>query len=96
VPLDPAVLGILNHPGVVEYFSRNAHRMAACRALLELLSIPLPDWATRDISGRAAARRNVIAAFRADFPETLHQRTTRLNAERTTRRQTDTAAELFG
>jgi hypothetical protein len=79
VTIDPAVLGILTNPGVVEYFSSNAHRMAACRALLDLLSIPLPDWATRDISGRAAARRNAIAAFRADNPETLHERTIRLN-----------------
>jgi hypothetical protein len=57
--------------------------MAAFRAVLELLSIPLPDWAKRDISGRAAARRNVIAAFREEHPETLHERTVRLNNERT-------------
>lgn len=69
MPIDPAALGRLNHPGVVDYFARNPHRLAACRALLDLLSIPLPEWAKRDISGRAAARRNVIAAFKADNPE---------------------------
>jgi len=81
--IDPAVAGLLNIPGVVEYFSPNAHRMAAFRAVLELLSIPLPDWATRDISGRAAARRNAIAAFRQDNPETLYERTVRLNRQQT-------------
>lgn len=94
--VDPAVIGILNHPGVIDYFSRNAHRMASFRALLELLSIPLPDWATRDISGRAANRRNVIAAFREEHPETLRQRTMRLQGERTGMKASDTAAELFG
>jgi len=74
---DPAILGRLNHPGVVDYFSRNAHRLAAARALLELLSIPLPEWAQRDISGRAAVRRNVIAEFRRDHPETLAESTAR-------------------
>ena len=94
--IDPAVIGILHNPGVIDYFSRNAHRMAACRALLDLLSIPLPDWAKRDISGRAAARRNAIAAFRADHPETLHQRTIRLQRDRTRTMPSNTAAELFG
>jgi hypothetical protein len=83
VTIDPAVIGILSNPGVVEYFTGNAHRMAACRALLDLLSIPLPNWAKRDISGRAAARRNIIAAFREEHPESLHHRTMRLQTERT-------------
>lgn len=81
MPVDPAVIGILNTPGAVEYFSGNAHRMAACRALLELLAVPFPDWAQRDLSGRAAARRDVIAAFREEHRETLHQRTVRLASE---------------
>jgi hypothetical protein len=81
--IDPAVAGLLNIPGVVEYFSPNAHRIAAFRAVLELLSIPLPDWAARDISGRAAARRKAIAAFREENPETLHERAVRINRQRT-------------
>jgi hypothetical protein len=94
--IDPAVAGILNLPGVVDYFTPNAHRMAAFRATLELLSIPLPDWAVRDISGRAAARRDAIAAFRQDNPETLHDRTMRRNSERTRESPRDVAKELFG
>jgi hypothetical protein len=71
----------LSNPAVADYFTRNPHRLAACRALLDLLGIPLPDWAVRDISGRAAATRNAMAAFRADNPETLHQATMRKAAE---------------
>lgn len=67
----------LNSSAVADYFTRNPHRLAAARALLDLLSIPLPDWAVRDISGRAAATRNAMRAFRTDNPETLHQATMR-------------------
>ena len=70
--------------------------MAAFRALLELISIPLPDWAKRDISGRAAARRNVIAAFRDDNPETLNERTMRIQRELAPNNYTTTAKELLG
>lgn len=73
-PVDP---DRLNHPKAAEYFSRNPHRMAAVRAMLDLLSIPFPTWAERDISGRAAANRNMLAAFRTDNPETLAQATAR-------------------
>src|SRR5437870_13591215 len=65
----------LNHPGAVDYFTRNAHRLAAVRALLQTLSLPFPDWAQREPSGRAATSRKIIAAFREDHPETLHQLT---------------------
>jgi hypothetical protein len=71
----------LNNPAVADYFTRNPHRLAACRALLDLLSIPLPSWAVRDISGRAAATRNIMRAFRADNPETLYQATVRKSRE---------------
>ena len=81
----------LNNPAVADYFTRNPHRLAACRALLDLLGIPLPDWAARDISGRAAATRNAMEAFRADNPETLHQATMRKAGK-----PTDTAKQLFG
>lgn len=79
--IEPAVAGLLNLPEVIDYFSPNGHRMAAFRATLDLLNIPLPDWAVRGISGRAAARRNTIAAYRADNPETLHQATMRKAAD---------------
>jgi len=75
----------LNHPGVSNYFTRNPHRLAAVRAMLDLLSIPFPGWAERDISGRAAANRNMLAAFRADNPETLHQATMRKSGHSDTR-----------
>ncbi len=68
----------LNNPHVAEYFTRNPHRLAACRAMLDLLTIPLPDWAARDISGRAAATRNALAAYRTDNPETLYEATMRV------------------
>ena len=63
-----AAIAKLHLPGVVDYFTRNPHRMAALRALLDLLAIPLPDWAKRDLSGRGAASRNLMAAFKADNP----------------------------
>jgi len=74
--------GRLDHPSVADYFTRNPHRMAAVRAMLDLLSIPFPIWAERDISGRAAANRNMLATFRTDNPETLAQATARKLRER--------------
>lgn len=81
----------LNNPAVADYFTRNPHRLAAARAMLDLLSIPLPDWAARDISGRAAATRNAMTAFRADNPETLAEATARK-----TGRPTETVKQLLG
>jgi len=81
----------LNNPAVADYFSRNPHRLAAARAMLDLLSIPLPDWAARDISGRAAATRNAMTAYRADNPETLAEATARK-----TGKPTSLAKQLFG
>jgi hypothetical protein len=75
----------LNNPAAADYFTRNPHRLAAFRATLELLSIPLPDWAERDISGRAAATRNALTAFRADNPETLAEATARKTGRTGTR-----------
>ena len=75
----------LTHPGAAQYFTRNPHRMAAARAMMDLLSIPFPTWAERDISGRAAANRNMLAAFRTDHPETLHQATERKQQEHSAR-----------
>ena len=79
--IEPAVAGLLNLPEVIDYFSPNGHRMAAFRATLDLLNIPLPDWAVRGISGRAAARRNTIAAYREDNPEGLRRATMRKVAD---------------
>ena len=59
----------LIHPGVATYFSGNGHRIAAFRALLDLLSIPHPDWAARGISGAGFARRATMTAYQADNPQ---------------------------
>jgi hypothetical protein len=67
--IELAIISRLNEPEIADYFTRNPHRMAAFRVLLDLLSIQLPGWAKRGISGRAATRRNIMAAFRADYPD---------------------------
>ena len=51
---------------VDDYFTSNPHRLATARAMLDLLSIPFPPWAKRDISGRAAANRDMLSAFHQD------------------------------
>ncbi|WP_033075484.1 hypothetical protein [Sphingopyxis sp. MWB1] len=57
-----------NNTDLADYFTRNGNRIAACRAMLDLLGIPYPDWARRDASGRAAQHKAMVAAFRADNP----------------------------
>ncbi|KTE23899.1 MULTISPECIES: hypothetical protein [unclassified Sphingopyxis] len=69
LPISAAGLDALrNDPGLADYFRRNRARMAACRAMLDLLRIPYPDWALRDISGRGAQHRDMIAMFNRDNP----------------------------
>ena len=53
---------------LIRYFSGNGHRMAACRAMLDLLDIPAPGWAYRNPSGRAAQTATMVASFRDDNP----------------------------
>ena len=60
-----------NNPDLADYFTGNGNRIAACRAMLDLLGIPYPSWAQREASGRAAQHKAMITAFRDDNP---HQR----------------------
>ncbi len=60
-----------SNPAISDYFRSNRSRMAACRAMLDLLSIPYPDWAHRDISGRGAQHRDMIAMFNRDNPHAV-------------------------
>lgn len=53
---------------LIRYFQGNGHRMAACRAMLDLLDIPAPGWAYRNPSGRAAQTAAMVASFRDDNP----------------------------
>jgi hypothetical protein len=49
-----------------------------------MLGIPLPDWATRKPSGPKPGKA-IMAAFRADNPETFYEATMRKVAEHTSR-----------
>lgn len=64
------------------YFTERADRriMIGLRATLEMLGIPLPEWAERKPTGRKPGR-SIAAAYRADNPETLHEATMRKVAE---------------
>lgn len=63
-----AIADRLNDPQVEEYLSGNRHRLATTRAVLELLEVPLPNWAERNISGRAAVTKAAIERWRDDNP----------------------------
>jgi hypothetical protein len=56
------------NPALADYFQGNSNRMAACRAMLDLLGIPYPEWAKRGLSGRAAHRKQMLADCRRDNP----------------------------
>lgn len=59
----------LNDPRVEQYFTQSRHKQSATRGLLDLLGIPLPDWAQRNLSGRAGAAKAALDRFRADHPQ---------------------------
>jgi len=59
----------LNDPRVEQFFTLNRHKQAATRGLLDLLGVPLPDWAQRNLSGRAGAAKAAVDRFRADHPQ---------------------------
>ncbi len=59
----------LSNTDVANYFTGNGHRIAAFRALLDLLSIPHPEWAARSISGTGSTQRKAMLAYRADNPQ---------------------------
>lgn len=57
-----------NNPDVAEYLTGNGHRIATCRAMLDLLCIPYPAWAKRGLSGRAGHRKAIMKACNQDNP----------------------------
>ena len=59
----------LSDPELEKFFTHNAHRRAATRSLLELLGVPLPSWAQRNVSGRTAATKAALTRFRQDNPD---------------------------
>jgi hypothetical protein len=59
----------LEDPRVEEHFTKDRHKQAATRALLDLLDVPLPSWAERSISGRASVTKAGMERFRQDNPQ---------------------------
>ena len=76
----------LEHPNIAAYFTGNGHRIASFRTLLDILNIPLPQWAARGISGVGSARQDAVAAYQADNlqprPLVLPDRKTNATPER--------------
>ena len=54
---------------IARYFLGNGNRMAACRAMMDVLAIPYPEWAKRNLQGRAAQHREMVAMLRRDYPD---------------------------
>lgn len=59
----------LADPRVADYFTGNGHRLAAARALIDLMDLPTPNWAIRSPSGRAAVTAAAMSRFKADNPD---------------------------
>ena len=73
--------GVLDTAEAQAYFSKADHRiLCGCRATLEMLGIELPQWAQRKPTGPKPGKA-IMAAYRADHPETLHQATMRKSQE---------------
>ena len=66
--IQAGIYALQNNPDVAAYFTGNDHRIATCRAMLDLLCIPYPDWAKRGLSGRAGHRKAVMQAYNRDNP----------------------------
>jgi len=58
----------LNDPRVEQFFTQNRHKQSATRGLLDLLGVPLPQWAQRSFSGRAGVAKAAMDRFRGDNP----------------------------
>jgi hypothetical protein len=58
----------LADPRIEAHFTKNAHKQAATRELLELFDVPLPGWARRSLSGPAARNKAMMDRFKADDP----------------------------
>lgn len=77
--------GVFGTPEAEAYFTKSDRRvLCGCRATLEMLGIPLPDWAKRKPTGPKPGKA-IMAAFREDNPESLHQATIRKSAEHAAR-----------
>jgi hypothetical protein len=77
--------GVFDTPQAEEYFTKADHRiLCGCRAALEMLGIPLPEWAQRKPTGPKPGHR-IVAAYRADNPETLAEATIRKSREAASR-----------
>lgn len=59
----------LADPKLERFFANDKNKRSATRGLLELLGVPLPDWAQRSPSGRAAVSKAAVDRFRADHPQ---------------------------
>jgi len=60
-------ISVLNSSEAERYFTKSEHRMACFRGTLELLGIPLPNWAERKPSGRKPSIA-VARAYETDNP----------------------------
>ena len=70
------IAALRGNPSVAEYFQGNGHRMAACRAMIDLLGITPPEWARRGLAGQAAQVRDMMREFSRDNPHsTIAKRT---------------------
>ncbi|HEX7820506.1 MAG TPA: hypothetical protein VF463_07785 [Sphingobium sp.] len=80
--MDDIDLSRLEHPSVKDYLINTADRrvLAGARFILEALNIPYPEYLDRKPAGRPLARR-IMADFRSDHPETLHEATQRRSRE---------------
>jgi len=56
----------MNDPRVEALFTVNRHKLSAARALLDLLDVPPPDWARRNLSGAAARHKAMVDRCKAD------------------------------
>lgn len=76
---------VLDTTEASDYFTKADHRiLCGCRATLEMLGIPLPEWAQRKPSGPKPGQ-TIMAAYRAENPETLHEATMRKSKESASR-----------
>jgi hypothetical protein len=73
--------GVFDAPDASEYFSKADHRiLCGFRVALEMLGIPLPEWAQRKPTGPKPGKA-IAAAYRADNPESLFEATMRKAGE---------------
>jgi hypothetical protein len=66
---DTVTPDVLNSPQAAEYFTRADRRvMIGLRACLEMLGLPVPDYAKRRMPGATPAKA-MLAAYHADNPQ---------------------------